>query len=471
MNTSSEPSAENEQPQGEVKEGGEEGTDKDESASQELKTEGEGEVSVDNLIGGRETEGETSSQGLNVEEGVKNVDDSANRSQSTSAENTDPADVSTFPSEDQNIDPATGECKVVAMDTEEQEDTTESTTQEYVFPDYASAGPLPDQRDTARLLEDSTPNETEPLASVTEKGEEGGAKREEREIAEMLGAITLDETESPPTTTCVREEREGGREKREDDEPVNLAAGLDTTYTDAVLERLKVQVDSVEGSLKRFCTPEVLTGSNKFACAVCTKEKAGKETALEQKEEDRRRDGQKGDNEDMVSVEGEEGEGRRADTEMEGKDQAKEVITENDVEEPTTADNIATVDKTPSEAEEGDGDSAVSPRPPSSDEEDEHRPSSIDKQLPDEEYIPSSVMPNEEHHPSSSIVNQLPEEEVTGSVPGSQQEEELLPGDGQDELPLLGEKDSQGKSLLPGQFLESGQDYTILYICAMLHFR
>lgn len=36
-------------------------------------------------------------------------------------------------------------------------------------------------------------------------------------------------------------------------------------------ESLKVQPDSLEASLKKFCTPELLSGANKFACVVCTK--------------------------------------------------------------------------------------------------------------------------------------------------------------------------------------------------------
>lgn len=425
-----------------MKEGGEEGEDKmekDESASQELKTEGDEETSGVSLIGGGETEGETSCQGLKVEE-EKNIDDSANCNQPSSADNSEPADVSTFPSEDQNIDPATGECKVVAMDTEEQTDTAETTSQGYIFPDYASDGPLPDQRDTTRLLGN---NETEPLASERREGEEVEEnKKDDNEITELLGAITLDETESS-TTGEGKEGVGGGEMKREDNEPVNLAVCLDTTYSDAALERLKVQVDSVEGSLKRFCTPELLTGSNKFACAVCTKEKARKEATLEREEEKGKSEageGQKGENKDMVNAEEEEGDERLAETVMEGRDQTKEVETENDVEESTMADSIAaTVDKTPSKAEEGSG---VSLRPPSSDEEDEHRPNSINKQQPDEEQC---IMSDEEHPSSSSVVDQLSGEELTGSAPGTQEEEELLPGDDKDELPLLGEKDSQGE--------------------------
>ena len=473
MNTPSKENVENEQPQSEVKEGGEEEEaakleEEGESASQELKTEGEGETSVNSLVGGRDTEGETNSQGVKVEEeGEMNIDDSANHSRPASTDSTGPADVSTFPSEeDQNIDPATGECKVVTMDTEEQSNTAEAgdtTTQGRTFPNYASSGPLPDQRDTAGLLEDSTSNETERPISEREEGEEGREKKsedreitelpgdvtlkenkkEDSEITELLGAITLDEKEPPATASVIGEEgEEEGGEKREDSEPTNLSVDfLNTISTDAALERLKVQVDSVEGSLKRFCTPELLTGSNKFACAVCTKEKAGKETALEQEEGKREtEERQKGESEDEVNIEVEEGEGGQAETELEGKDQAKETVhhkpekeTENDVQgAESTAESISVVSETPSVPEEGrDEDSAVSPQsPPSSDgEEEEHRPSGfIINQLPNEEPPPSSVLPRQDD-PSSSTA----------------QEEELLPGDGQDDLPLLGEKDSKGK--------------------------
>lgn len=449
LNTPGKENVENEQSQSDVKEDGEgekaAKMEEGEPASQELKREGEGETSVSGLVGGRDTElVETNGQEMKAVEDV-NIDDSANHHQLASTNSTEPAaDVSTFPSED--IDPATGECKVVAMDMEEQGDSTEpndTTAQDDTFQHYASAGPLPDQRD----LPDQRERSNETNCPATERGEmegEGGGEKntemtevqqgditpneKDSEITKMLGAITLDEQGSSPTAGVMGEEEAGG-EKREGSE-----RDLNAISTDAVLERLKVQLDSVEGSLKRFCTPELLTGSNKFACAVCTKEKARKETAVEQ--EEGKGDTDERENEDVASIEREEGE------EEGGNDQTKENIhhkfkekTENDThQESTTAVDKAVVDKTPSEADQGGGggeDGVASPQSSSSEGEDEHyHCDSGISQLPSEEPSPSSVLQDDP------------------SVSTAQEEEGLLPSNGQDDLPLLGEEDSKGKYLL-----------------------
>ena len=429
-----------------------------EQASQEMKREGEGETSVGGLVGGRDTElAETNGQEMKVEGDNVNIDDSANHNSTGPT-----ADVSTFPSEgDQNIDPATGECKVVAMDTEEQGNSTEANDtaeRDDMFQHYASAGPLPDQRDhlphERDLPDQRDTNETNrPTAEKEEEeGEEGGEKNTEMtgvqqgdispnekdsEIIDLLGAITLDEPGSPPTAGVMGEEKSGGEKREESEQPTaSLSVDMNAISTDAVLERLKVQTDSVEGSLKRFCTPELLTGSNKFACAVCTKEKAGKETAMEQEEGKRdTEERERGGNKDVASIERKKGEGEG------GNDQTEENIhhkskeeTESDGhQEPTTTEEEAAVNDTPSEAEQGGGgseDGGASPQSSSSEGEDEHRHcgSSV-SQPPSEEPPPSSALQDD---PSASTAQ---EEEEVG----------LLPGDGQDDLPLLGEKDSKGK--------------------------
>ena len=434
-----------------------------EPASQEMKREGEGETSVSGLVGGRDTElAETNGQETKVEGDNMNIDDSANHNSTGPT-----ADVSTFPSkEDQNIDPATGECKVVAMDTEEQGDSTEANDtaeRDDVFQHYASAGPLPDQRDRLPHEQD-LPDQRDtnvtnyPTAEKEEvEGEEGGEKNTEMtgvqqgdispnekdsEITDLLGAITLDEQGSPldPTAGVMGEEKSGGEKREESEQPTaSLSVDLNTISTDAVLERLKVQTDSVEGSLKRFCTPELLTGSNKFACAVCTKEKAGRETAMEQEEGKRdTEEGERGENEDVASIERKKGEGEG------GNDQTKENIHHKSKEEAesdghqeaTTAEEEAVVNNTPSEAEQeggGSEDSGASPQSSSSEGEDEHCHcgSNVSQLLPSEEPLPSSALQDD---PSASTAQE--------------EEEGLLPGDGQDDLPLLGEKDSKGK-LLP----------------------
>lgn len=474
MNTPNKENIENEQAQSEVKEGGEEDEtakmEESEPASQRLKSEGERETNVNSLIGGRDTETEANSQGENIREGEE-IDDSANHSQPASTDSHEPAaDISTFPSEvplDLNVDPATGECKVVTMDTEEQSDTTETGDTTATFPNYASSGPQPDQRTTAGMLENVTSNEADHPASEREEEIEGEGsekksgdteisdvprgdvepkeKREDNEITGLLAAITLDEREPPATAGEMGEEEVGG-EKREDSEQLaNFSVSLNGISTDAVLERLKVQVDSVEGSLKRFCTPELLTGSNKFACAVCTKEKAGKKTDLEQEEEKRQNEArQDGEIENMVNIEEEEGEregeGRQAELEMKGSKQGEQNFhqkskeeTENDVyQESTTAEDNDVVDKPLSEGGEGgeiEG-SVVSPQSPSCDGGEKHHPSSPSvSQPPDEDLPPNSVS-------------------IDSSIPTTHEEGELLLGDGQDDLSLLGDKDSKGNFLI-----------------------
>ncbi len=50
-----------------------------------------------------------------------------------------------------------------------------------------------------------------------------------------------------------------------------LAAGPEPESLVRRFQSLNVYPDSLEASLKKFCTPELLTGANKFACVVCTK--------------------------------------------------------------------------------------------------------------------------------------------------------------------------------------------------------
>ena len=42
--------------------------------------------------------------------------------------------------------------------------------------------------------------------------------------------------------------------------------------------------DSLEGCLRRFCSPEVLTGSNRFACSICTQRKAAEKSSLQEQD-------------------------------------------------------------------------------------------------------------------------------------------------------------------------------------------
>ena len=42
--------------------------------------------------------------------------------------------------------------------------------------------------------------------------------------------------------------------------------------------------DSLEGCLRRFCSPEVLTGTNRFACSICTQRKVAENSSLQEQD-------------------------------------------------------------------------------------------------------------------------------------------------------------------------------------------
>ena len=209
------------------------------------------EVESEGGGGGANAEGEMATQeGKEEVVGKVETGDSIDEYQQPSADKGDLADVSASPSEDHDIDPATGESKTVAMVTGQQDVVVEGQRsyeqdgQEPTFQDYASSGPQPD------------PNE----------------------LTELLGGLRLDDNDASVHAGEEEEQAEGKEAGDDDGDPGATPTATPTT----ALKELYVQNDSVEGSLKRFCTPELLTGSNKFACDVCTKGNNEISTCLEE---------------------------------------------------------------------------------------------------------------------------------------------------------------------------------------------
>ena len=291
------------------------------------------EIETNAEVEAAETEGESGAQTLKSEERETEVNSSGNDSQHIPTERSDPADISNSSSEEQNIDPATGECNSVAMDTEESsvvaEESNETTALHSTFTNYAAIGPQSDQNGVTKQLE----------------------------------AILLDESNTPGSV------REGEGKERDDSEPVSLPDEsdivVDAPRPVAALKTLQVQDDSLEGSLKRFCTPELLTGSNKFACAVCTKDRAEQSMPLqwqegeegEEEEEENQEQGKGGEKREK------EDEKEKSETKIEGDQASVTAENEEDTElqQPVQNENVIEL-KSPSDAvsQEIDGDDELS---------------------------------------------------------------------------------------------------------------
>ena len=250
------------------------------SASKDMQKEQTSVELTANAEADAENENGTVTQSLKLEgETKENINTASDCQKSDQA---DSVDISSTPGDDHDVDPATGECKSVIMDTKEpvqgQADPNDTNTQDSTFLDYASAGPQPDQTD----------------------------------VAEKLEGITLDGDDSPKSFGVEEGQVE---ESTEDSELVNLPNKADTILS-AALEELKVPTDSLEGSLKRFCTPELLTGSNKFACAVCTEESGDRSASMKEEVTEK-----EGNGEDGRRLEREEGEqGRPMEMEVNDRD-------------------------------------------------------------------------------------------------------------------------------------------------------
>ncbi len=111
---------------------------------------------------------------------------------------------------------------------------------------------------------------------------------EPREGGNDLGLITTADSECTSNLEETMEQQETANietaQAIEESEPVqavsspnvesnttSLAAGPEPESLVRRFKSLNVDPDSLEASLKKFSTPEQLTGANKFACVVCTK--------------------------------------------------------------------------------------------------------------------------------------------------------------------------------------------------------
>ena len=202
---------------------------------------------------------------------------------STSAVNeaTDNADISSSPNDDQRIDPPTGEAQDVAMETVQQP-SNEVSTRDATFIDYASTGPKPDT--TAGPKPDTTAGPKPDTTAGTGPDTTAGPK------PDTTAGPRPDTTAGPrPDTTDANDgisELMGGA-KLEDDrqgdvgqegESHNLPTEPDSAHGNTP-ERI---LTDLEESLRKFCTPELLTGSNRFACDVCSREQADRAVAVEE---------------------------------------------------------------------------------------------------------------------------------------------------------------------------------------------
>lgn len=266
----------------------------------------EEQVKAESEMGGQSLKGE--------EEREREGDHETRDHQASQTDRTDSADVSTSPNDGENIDPATGEPQTVSIATNKQneEENREQNVQDSTFMDYASAGPQPDLK----------------------------------EVTELLGGINLTENE-PSGTVEENQGREEVDHGGEEDQSVSA-------NEQAAPKEQQVPSDSLEGSLKRFCTPELLTGSNKFACSVCTREKAGKATPLE-KEGERGGQYQKEESEDVTSLEEKDNDNEDVgELKVDDKDQATAAsVSESHSESKSdTQECLAVEEATPTESED-----------------------------------------------------------------------------------------------------------------------
>ncbi len=84
---------------------------------------------------------------------------------------------------------------------------------------------------------------------------------EQQQTATMETAQAIEESEPVQVVTSANIESN----------TTPLASGPEPDSLVRRFQSLNVDPDSLEASLKKFCTPELLTGANKFACVVCTK--------------------------------------------------------------------------------------------------------------------------------------------------------------------------------------------------------
>lgn len=160
------------------------------------------------------------------------------------------------------VDSTAGEPQPSSRTSVESGDDQPVTSMEFHTNRYAANGPLPDTSASLDGLEDGVARlEVENQADVMATNE----------------SVVFDES-------CGIEMTEA---KPEEDDVLGSSSqtGADHSFTKD-LKSLEVELDSLQFSLKKFCTAELLTGSNKFACVVCTKLKAEEKQKHSNQEED-----------------------------------------------------------------------------------------------------------------------------------------------------------------------------------------
>lgn len=148
---------------------------------------------------------------------------------------------------DLTIDPATPTTDVESVPTPNANGVDEGSS-------YAASGPQNDNEITSRFSDKDPPQDL---------AQDGKKDDSTADVAEGIASIELEDT----TTTLIEDEI---NDTELTQEPAPDA--VETTSSEA-----SPNSNSLLNSLKKFCAPEVLTGDNKFACAVCT-EKLAKKT-------------------------------------------------------------------------------------------------------------------------------------------------------------------------------------------------
>lgn len=158
-------------------------------------------------------------------------------------------------------------------------------------------------RDEPNMSEEADPNGQEP-SPVDEPDKDLELKSAVENLSEELASTSLSEENIQPTLssemqtdTATHDCEQDSNQSTTDVNPTvtqpsaetdvdqsqpksnldgstddNLSQSSAVKHKPSKIELLQAEPDSLEGSFKKFCTPELLTGNNQFACAVCTKE-------------------------------------------------------------------------------------------------------------------------------------------------------------------------------------------------------
>ena len=172
---------------------------------------------------------------------------------------------------DDLMDSATGEPQDLSTTSVEGGDDQGVT--EIGMNGYAASGPLPDTGASLDGLVGGVAGLVDGVAGLELKNQKDEPNESENcgiEMTKNSGSLT------------AKPEDEGIHASSSQ----TAAIGADPENGSRDLKSLEVEFDSLQFSLKKFCTAELLTGSNKFACVVCTKLKAEEQQPSEQEGED-----------------------------------------------------------------------------------------------------------------------------------------------------------------------------------------